>query len=169
MAQRTGRDEEQGSRKEAREDGSSIAESIRQIAAYNARAELNNEKQLLLFLKSWWSRTYNRPLKDPLLESYTLAELLYEFYDKIEREKAIKEQQEQEADKVEEKKEQEALDWAEQEEKKELEAMKAQQQQTQPKADPTKDPENIAWMEEQIRKAKEVYGDSFGEDIEENF
>lgn len=31
------------------------------------------------FLCFWWCRKFNRPLKDPLLQSYTLNELLYEF------------------------------------------------------------------------------------------
>ena len=122
---------------------------------------------MTLFLKSWWSTTYNRPLKDPLLESYTLEELVYEFYDKIERQKATQEQTAAEADKMEETKEQEVLDWAEEEEKKELEAMK--RAATSAKADPTKDADNIRWMEEQMNKAKQQFGDDFGEDIQEVF
>lgn len=31
------------------------------------------------FLKWWWCRTFTRPLKDPLLQQYTLNELCYEF------------------------------------------------------------------------------------------
>jgi hypothetical protein len=31
------------------------------------------------FLEFWWCRTYNRPLKDPLLGQYTLDELTYEY------------------------------------------------------------------------------------------
>jgi hypothetical protein len=121
---------------------------------------------MTLFLKSWWSSTYNRPLKDPLLESYTLEELLYEFYDKIEREQAREERSTKEADKIEEAKEKEVLDWAEQEEKKELEEMRRQAAKT---ANPTQDPENIKWMNEQLEKAKQVHGETFGEDIEEEF
>jgi hypothetical protein len=34
----------------------------------------------------WWSKTYKRPLKDPILLSYTFEELLFEYYDKIIRE-----------------------------------------------------------------------------------
>ena len=56
-----------------------VVESIRRLAAHNARAPLDTEEQVLLFLQSWWSRTYNRPLKDPLLHSYTMEELIYEF------------------------------------------------------------------------------------------
>src|ERR1700677_1678004 len=104
-----------------------VIEAIQKIAFYNANAELDNEHHLSLFLKSWWSRTYNRPLKDPLLESYTLEELLYEFYDRLERELAAETLVEQEADRIETKKVQENLDWAEEEERKELEAMRAKQ------------------------------------------
>jgi hypothetical protein len=149
----------------------SIADSVRILAAHDARADLNTEEQLILFLKSWWSRTYNRPLKDPLLETYTLEELLYEFYDKIERRKAEEERIDSEADKIEDSKEKADLDWAEQEEKRELEVLKANAASQSPEStvDPTKDPVNVAWMEEQINKAKELLGESFGEDIEESF
>jgi hypothetical protein len=154
----------------ASKSGFDIVESIKTLAARNARAKLDNDETMLLFLQSWWSRTYNRPLKDPLLLSYTLEELLYEFYDRIERAKAAEEQLEEESDKIEEEKEKGALDWAEAEEKRELEAaQKAESQKSEDKPDPTKDPENIRWMEEQIQKAKTEFGESFGEDIDENF
>jgi hypothetical protein len=145
----------------------SVTESIKRLTAYNARAALNTEEQLLLFLQSWWSQTYNRPLKDPLLISYSLEELLYEFFDRIERTKAYKEQIEQESDKIEEDSDKAKLDWAEQEEQKELNALKAQE--TKPIVDPTKDPKNIAWMEEQVQQAKKIYGEDFGDDIDESF
>ena len=146
----------------------SIAESIKQVVALNARASLDDEKQLLLFMQSWWSKTYNRPLKDPLLLSYTLEELLYEFYDKIEREKAAEENVSKEGDKIEEAKEKEALDWAEEEERKEKEE-ELRKASAKPTQDPTKDPANVAWMEEQLKKGKEAFGDDFGEDIVEEF
>ncbi len=106
-----------------------------------------------------------------MLLSYSLEELLYEFYDRVERSKAEQERLEQEDVKIEEDKDKAALDWAEQEEKRELEAIKAKAAENAESAnqDPTKDPQNMAWMEEQIQKAKEVYGDSFGEDIDETF
>jgi hypothetical protein len=123
----------------------------------------------LLFLQSWWSRTYNRPLKDPILLSYTLEELIYEFYDRIERTEAESEQLESDADKIEDDKERAVLDWAEQEERKEIQqALKAQAaKQSQVTSDPTKDPENIKWMQEQIEAAKKVHGVTFGEDIDD--
>ncbi len=122
---------------------------------------------MTLFLKSWWSNLYNRPLKDPLLESYSLEELLYEFYDRMERQKAAEERVTQEADKIEEAKEKEVLDWAEQEEMKEMEEMK--QMAEKAAANPAHDPENVKWMNEQLAKYKEEYGESFGEDIDETF
>ncbi len=55
--------------------------------------------------------------------------------------------------------------WAEEEEKQEQAALEAKEKPL----DPTQDPANIKWMEEQIEKAKELYGDDFGEDITEVF
>jgi len=109
---------------------------------------------------------YNRPLKDPLLQTYTLEELLYEFYDKVERNLAEEEREASEEIKTEEAKEKDVTDWIEKEEKKEADL--AQKAKDKP-ADPTKDPENIKWMEEEIRKAKAHLGDDFGEDLELNF
>lgn len=163
---------ERKSKESSRIDQSpSIVDSIKTLAAANARADLNDEKQLLLYLQSWWSRTYNRPLKDPLLLSYSLEELLYEFYDKIERRAAEEERVNSETDKIEEDKDKAVLDWAEQEEKRELEALKgkASAEENKPTQDPTKNPANVAWMEEQLKKGKEIFGESFGEDIEEGF
>ena len=161
QAQREGQEASAGDSSEL-----TLVDCIKAIAAYNARADLTTEHQMTLFLKSWWSTTYNRPLKDPLLESYTLEELLYEFYDKMERQKASEERVTENADKMEEAKEKEVLDWAEQEEKKELEEMRKMAEKP---ADPTKDPANIKWMAEQMKQAKQTHGDSFGEDIEETF
>ena len=160
-----------------RDSGSevSIIESIRKLAAKNARAALDSEEQLLLFLQSWWSRTYNRPLKDPLLQSYSLEELIYEFYDRIERARAEEERLEQESVKIEEDKEREVLDWAEQEERREIELQNSKSKEDtnlkpiKNSYDPIKDKDNIAWMEQQIQNAKSIYGENFGEDIEDFF
>lgn len=122
---------------------------------------------MILFLRSWWSTTYNRPLKDPLLDSYTVEELLYEFYDRMERTAAAEERLAKDTDKIEEAKDKAVLDWAEQEEKKELEEMK--NMVAKAATDPSKDPENIKWMKKIIEQAKEEHGDNFGEDIEETF
>ena len=122
-----------------------------------------------MFLTSWWSRTYNRPLKDPLLKEYTFEELLYEFHDRIEREKATHESAEQQDDKIEEAKEKEALDWAELEEKKELEELakkKGHDGPTTPVLDPLKDPANLKWMEDQLAEQKKLLGDDFGDEVD---
>jgi hypothetical protein len=165
--------ERRSEEKDSKDSGSelSIVESIKKIAAYNARAELDTEEQLLLFLQSWWSRTYNRPLKDPILQSYTIEELLYEFYDRIERTKAEEERLEQVDVKIEEEKDKRNEDWAEKMEREELEAemRKSGAKSSEPIPDPTKDPANVAWMEKQIEEAKQVYGETFGEDIEDSF
>lgn len=117
-----------------------------------------------LFLCSWWSRTYSRPLKDPLLKEYSLEELLYEFYDRIEREKSASESAEQQGDKIEEAKEQVALDWAEQEEKRELEELA--KKETPTPEEQVADPANQKWMEEQLAEQKKILGEDFGEDVD---
>lgn len=91
----------------------------------------------------WWSRTYNRPLRDPVLLSYTFEELLYEFYDKIERKNYEIETIAAEEDEIEEKEIENSLKWAEEQEKKDQEE----------------------WMQKQLEKGKEEYGEDFGEDI----
>ncbi len=104
--------------------------------------------------------------------SYTTEELVYEFYDRIERQKAQEEALEQEGVKIEEEKEKADEDWAEKMEREEREAemrASAAKSEEKPIVDPTKDPANIAWMEEQLRAAKQVHGETFGEDIEEEF
>ena len=78
----------------------------------------------MLFLRSWWSKYYSRPLKDPILDTYTVEELYYEYLDKIEREKAAEKHAEEEHDRIENDKEKAAVDWAEQEEAKELAEIK---------------------------------------------
>jgi hypothetical protein len=124
---------------------------------YNlARSELDSESKQLLFLQSWWSRTYNRPLKDPLLLEYTTDELYYEYRDRIERDEAIEERSEQEADKIEDNKVDESLKWAEEEERKERE-------NAEKKASDQK------WMDDQLTKYKEEFGEDFGNDIAGDF
>ena len=149
----------------------SVIDSIQKLAAHNARADLDTDEKLLLFLQSWWSRTYSRPLKDPVLMSYSIEELLYEFYDRIERSKAEQERLEQDDVKIEESRDKAAEDWAEKMEREEREAAMREEahQVEQLTKDPTKDPVNVTWMEEQIQKGKEEFGESFGENIKEGF
>lgn len=136
-----------------------IVDSVRQIAASNARAPLYSEEATLLFLQSWWSKTYNRPLKDPLLKTYTLEELLYEFFDKIEREAASKEKTESDDGKIEAVKEKQDTEWADAEEKRDAE------EAAQLSAEALEKENNEKWMAEQMALQKEKFGDDFGEDL----
>lgn len=113
------------------------------------------EQGVELFLQSWWSKTYNRPLKDPMLKEYTVFELMYEYYDKQERELAAELLVELEDDRIEEEKEQDTLDWIEEEERKEREAAEVKQKEA-----------DEQWMIEQLKKE---HGDDFGDDINMDF
>lgn len=109
-----------------------------------------------------------------MLQSYTTEELLYEYYDRFERVRAEELHSEEESDKIEDGKLKQTMDWAEAEEKAELERLMAEEkakksEESASVVDPTSDPANREWMDKQIQEAKEVYGDSFGEDIEDNF
>ncbi len=136
----------------------STLEAVHELAKYDAR-NTDTEDGLILFLKSWWSKQYNRPLKDPLLESYTLPELLYEYYDKSERALAAEEVIELNTDKIEAAQEEETMGWVEEEERKDREA-----EETEAKA--KKEAEDEKWMLKQLKKE---HGDDFGKDIDTDF
>ena len=136
-------------------------EQIHEIVKKHARAEISTEKEFILFLQHWWSEYYNRPLKDPILASYTLEELTYEYYDKIERRKAIDEAVDEESDRIEDGVLKENLTWAEEEEKKEREEM-LQKLEEEKKA-------NEEWMKQEIERAKEKHGNDYGEDVTLDF
>lgn len=117
----------------------------------------------------WWCERYNRPLKDPLLQEYTLEELAYEYHIFSEKEEYRKELAEEEADKIEEEKIREDEEWANM-----MEAQLAQEQ-PKPKAEqksveaPVSDPNNAEWMEKHIQENKLYFGDDFGEDLSIDF
>lgn len=115
----------------------------------------------------WWCTYWKRPFKDPLLQSYTFEELMYEFHSIREHEKAEVERTEQKADKIEEDKEAAVKDWADKLEAEELEAEKLQAEKAS--QDPAKDPANVKWMQEQIALQKEEFGEEFGEDVNLDF
>jgi hypothetical protein len=121
---------------------------------------------MTLYLKSWWSKEYNRPLKDPLLESYTLYDLLFEYHDKVSREKAIDLKLEQEADKIEQEEEEELFDWIEEEEQKERELLEKAQEEKKRKSEEKAQEEEEQWMLDQL---KNEYGEDFGGDIDQDF
>jgi hypothetical protein len=72
-------------------------------------------------MRAWWSKYYSRPLKDPLLDSYTLEELLYEFHDIVHRKEAEEKEAKEVSDKIEDDKIDQTLAWAEEEERREAE------------------------------------------------
>lgn len=104
-----------------------------------------------------------------MLQDYTLEELYYEYRDHVERAEAADEDAQRQTDKIDQDKTDRDLAWADEEEKKELEA--------EAKKEWTPSDKDKAWMEEQTRKAmeeeiakaKELHGESFGEDIIEDF
>lgn len=49
-------------------------------AALTRKLEVKGMDDLILSLRIWWCKYYKRPLKDPLLESYDINELLFEFF-----------------------------------------------------------------------------------------
>ncbi len=93
------------------------------------------------------------------MESYTFEELMYEFQDRKERAKAEEKRAEAERDRIEEEKDKASLDWAEQEELRELAEFNK-------KKETTKSDEQ--WMKEQLEKDKETFGEDFGEDLSLN-
>lgn len=157
-------------RKEERQEQSitsskiGIVEAIQKIAAKHARADLDSEADLLLYLRSWWSKTFELPLKDPLLSTYSLEDLLYEFFIRSERKKSEEEKDQAEADRIEEDLQQEDIDWAMEEERKDAEAMEASMAAKKAKEIDEK------WMQDQIDSEKAKSEDEdFGDDIDMKF
>lgn len=135
-------------------DDESAFSLIDKIVEHVAREPLDNEESQLRWLQSWWSKAYSRPLKDPLLAEYTIEELYYEYRLVVERAKASEEKAEEESDKIEQAKVDDALAWAEAEEAKENVSI----------SDADKE-----WMNKQLEEAKQLYGEDFGESISEDF
>lgn len=161
-ASQTGTDQSESSLKNSF-DVILLVENIKALAAQNARASVTDDYQLWQFLKSWWSSHYNRPQKDPLLAEYTLEELLYEYFDIIERQKASEEKANSNNDKIEDEKRQKDLDWAEkmEQEEAELEKRKAQASIMEKQIDSV--------LPKEIVEGKEVHGEDFGEDLNLEF
>lgn len=67
---------------------------LKAIALNNVLKQPKNILEIQDWLKRWWCRYYKRPYKDPLLENYSLEELMLEYYENMfldnpnEREKA---------------------------------------------------------------------------------
>lgn len=55
-------------------------ELIERLAkAHRTTSPSASEASMFRSLKLWWCNKYNRPFKDPLIETYTLDELVYEY------------------------------------------------------------------------------------------
>lgn len=55
-------------------------EAVQRLAkAHHCEDPLASLEAFRRFLEFWWCRTYNRPLKDPVLAQYSLDELTYEY------------------------------------------------------------------------------------------
>ena len=96
---------------------------------------------------------------------YSLEELAYEYFDHEERNQYSEERKDEETDKIEEAKLEDALKWAEEEEAKEEAKLNSDTSETASLVSP----EDSAWMEEQLQKERALYGDTFGQDISEEF
>jgi len=160
--------EEETSRDDGEEiDSSSIVSLIKKLVRKHIQEGIQDLSSLSRFLKIWWCKYYSRPFKDPLLETYSLEELLYEYFYFIEEKQWQIEKEQLEGDKIEEDKRKDGLKWAEEMEKMEqLENDKIQQNKIENTNITDKDKQ---WMEEYIKKNKEQQGETFGEDIEEVF
>lgn len=173
-----------------------LFDQIEEIAKFDVRT-VEGEKAVLNFLMCWWSAKYNRPLKDPILLSYTLEELILEYNLVIQREAAQKERLDEQDDKIDKEKWEEAESWADEmereEEEREAKLAKGEKvdepidtsnqkreaaiqqatsgitPQTQTTYNPLDDPKNIEWMEGQMKLEKEKYGEGFGDDLNLDF
>jgi Glu-tRNA(Gln) amidotransferase subunit E-like FAD-binding protein len=117
-------------------------------------------------MRSWWSKFYARPLKDPLLDSYTLEELLYEYNDIISRKKAEEDLAKVENDKIEEEKYDQTLKWVEEQERLEAE-LAAQEDELAKKSEGNV--EQIKNSHNQEKKSAIFDEGEFPEEIDTNF
>ena len=96
-----------------------ILEDIKKLVdVERAKTKLNYD-EFFISLKRWWCQHYKRPYKDPLLDSYTLEELYYEYCDvNFTTQAAIEETKPAEIP-------EEEWDWAAEEEAREIAEMEA--------------------------------------------
>ncbi len=92
-----------------------LYQSIKKLAETGLQnKEYLNYDELLFQLRRWWCQYYKRPYKDPLLDTYTFEELLFEYFD------ITQEARSESGEKVSEEIEAEDRDWAEEEAAREL-------------------------------------------------
>jgi len=142
----------------------SLSEQIQQVARQHVRDETGMEN-VTRFLMLWWSTHYKRPLKDPLLLSYSIEELMYEYYIHMEKNRFEQEQFQAESDRIEEDKEKADEDWADEMERQEAEELIAKAEAKKQKEDPTQDPEHQDWIKKQLEDGDTM----FGQDLDIDF
>jgi hypothetical protein len=143
-----------------------------QAIAYNDARNKDSEQYSYLYLITWFCNKYNKPRKDPILLSYSIEELAYEFFIDSEIRKADKEKEELEHDKIEEAKQNEAESWAdkmEREEREAEEAKKLAKENLPTPEEPIAEIPDDAWMELELNKLKQTHGEDFGEDLNLQF
>ena len=112
-------------------------DSIKKLAEAGIQSDNLTYDELLSKLRRWWCHYYKRPYKDPLLDSYTFEELLYEHFD------VMKETVAPPADEI----PQEEYDWAAEEEAKELaEYEQLNANQIRPESDTIKPLTDEEWV-----------------------
>jgi len=109
-----------------------------------------------VFLSGWWSAKYSRPLNNPLLQQYSLEELLYEYFLHLEKDIVAEENQKEAEDKVETDKIDAGEAWADQMEAEFEEEMAREAEER----------EKEEWMKKQL-EAEE--SQEFKEDLSINF
>lgn len=112
-----------------------LYDSIKKLAEKGLEGkEYLTYDELLFQLRRWWCQYYKRPYKDPLLDSYTIEELLFEYFD-------ITKSREDTEQKVSEQVEAQDRDWAEEEARREEEeaARQAEAEKSQVPAEPEND------------------------------
>lgn len=106
-------------------------------------------------MSGWWSSRYSRPIKDPLLQTYTLEELLYEYFLHTEKDVVDAEQIENAKGKEEDDKLDAEEAWADQMEAEFEAELEAERKKT----------EQEEWMKKQLEEESQ----EFKEDLSINF
>lgn len=130
-----------------------LYESVKKLAETGLRnKERLNYDELLFSLRRWWCQYYKRPYKDPLLDSYTIEELMFEYFDITESNK------DPEA-KVSEEVESEDRDWAAEEDEREAAEWAMRQDAEAQKEVMPATPENDTIVEEAVGLADDKWAD----------
>lgn len=126
-----------------------LYDSIKQLAESGLDKDYLTYDELLFKLRRWWCQYYKRPYKDPLLDNYTLEELMFEYFDitHVANKKP-------EETKIAEKFDTEDRDWAAEEEAREL----AEQRQAFPEEAPS---ESDIIVEEAVGLTDQQWADKY--------